>query len=46
MVALDGYLRMKRMQLEKVHVFGRHNTSCLCLFKEHAIEGRSHRLNR
>lgn len=36
-----GYLRMRSMQLEKLHVFGRHNTSCLSFSKMYAIEGHS-----
>lgn len=36
-----GYLRMRSMQLEKLQVFGRHNTSCLCFSKEYAIGGHS-----
>lgn len=36
-----GYLRMRTMQLENLHVFGRHNSSCLCFSKQYAIEGHS-----
>lgn len=36
-----GYFRMRSMQLEKLHVFGRHNTSCLSFSKVCAIEGHS-----
>lgn len=33
------------MHLEKLHIFGRHSTSCLCFSKEYGIEGYSHCLN-
>lgn len=36
---------MRSMHLEKLHIFGRHNTSCLCFSKEYGIEGHSHCLN-
>lgn len=36
-----GYFRMRSMQLENLHVFGRHNTSCLSFSKVCAIEGHS-----
>lgn len=34
-----GHLGMKNMQLEKLHVFGKHNVSCLCFSIEYAFEG-------
>lgn len=36
-----GYLRMRSMQLEKLHAFGRHKTSCLSFSKMYAIEDHS-----
>lgn len=39
------YLRIRTMHLEKLHIFGRHNTSCLWFSQEYAIEGHSHCLN-
>lgn len=39
------YLRIRTMHLEKLHIFGRHNTSCFCFSQEYAIEGHSHCLN-